>query len=475
MTPPPRPHSPPAPLSRREGSKKEPRENLRSQNVATDLGREDLPQLPADWQWVKLGEICAKIQDGSHFSPQVQHDSPGKNRFMYITAKNIRNNYMDLRNVKYVDQEFHDSIYNRCNPEFGDVLLTKDGVNTGQVTLNTIREPFSLLSSVCIFKADRSKLQSEILKYFIQSPLGSRAILDSMTGTAIKRIILGKIKNAFFPLPPLATQQAIVAKIEELFTELDKGIESIKLAQQQLKTYRQSVLKAAFEGALTPSPSPIGRGEKEGLPAGWKWSNPDELRQAANNSICAGPFGTIFKAKDFRKEGVPIIFLRHVKAGFYNTRKPNFMDRAVWKKLFQDYSVYGGELLITKLGEPPGECCIYPKNIGPAMVTPDVIKMNVNEAVCEPSFLMHYFNSAVSRKALEDIAFGTTRLRITLPIFRKLRIPLPPLAEQQAIVAAIESRFSVADSLEATLAQSLEKAEALRQSILKQAFAGALV
>src|SRR4029079_4727839 len=118
----------------------------------------------------------------------------GKNRFMYITAKNIRNDYMDFRKVTYVDKDFHDSIYGRCNPEFGDVLLTKDGINTGEVTLNTLHEPFILLSSVCIFKTKKKELRSDFLKYFIQSPLGSKAILNSMTGTAIKRIILRKIK-----------------------------------------------------------------------------------------------------------------------------------------------------------------------------------------------------------------------------------------------------------------------------------------
>jgi len=108
----------------------------------------DKGELPEGWKWVKLGDVCDKIQDGSHFSPQVQYDEPGENRFKYITAKNIRNDYMDFRKLTYVDKDFHDSIYNRCNPEFGDVLLTKDGINTGEVTLNTLHEPFSLLSSV---------------------------------------------------------------------------------------------------------------------------------------------------------------------------------------------------------------------------------------------------------------------------------------------------------------------------------------
>jgi type I restriction enzyme S subunit len=207
-------------------------------------------ELPEGWKWVRLGDVCNKIQDGSHFSPQVQYNEPGENRFKYITAKNIRNNYMDFRKIIYVDKDYHDSIYPRCNPEFGDVLLTKDGINTGEVTLNTLHEPFSLLSSVCVFKTKKNELISVFLKYFIQSPFGNKAILDSMTGTAIKRIVLRKIKDAKIILPALDEQQLIVAELESKLTICDKIEETISQSLQLAETLRQSILKQAFEGKL---------------------------------------------------------------------------------------------------------------------------------------------------------------------------------------------------------------------------------
>ncbi|MFN7261002.1 MAG: restriction endonuclease subunit S [Cyclobacteriaceae bacterium] len=207
-------------------------------------------ELPVGWKMVELGKVCEKIQDGSHFSPQVQYMEPGTNRYMYITAKNIRNNYMDMTKLIYVDKDFHDSIYNRCNPEFGDVLLTKDGVNTGEVTLNTIREPFSLLSSVCIFKTKKQELKSEFLKYFIQSPFGSKLIDSSMTGTAIKRIVLRKIRDAKIILPPIDEQRLIIQEIESRLSVCDKVEETITTSLAQAETLRQSILKKAFEGKL---------------------------------------------------------------------------------------------------------------------------------------------------------------------------------------------------------------------------------
>ena len=150
------------------------------------------------------------------------------------------------------------------------------------------------------------------------------------------------------------------------------------------------------------------------------------------------------------------------------------MDEARWQELFRPYSVFGGELLVTKLGEPPGVCAIYPKGIGPAMVTPDVMKMTPNLAVAHPKFLMHYFNSQTARDFATGVAFGTTRSRLTLPIFREMPVPLPSLAEQTRIVAEVERRLSVVEELEVVVSANLQRATRLRQSILQKAFTGEL-
>src|ERR1035437_1998372 len=202
------------------------------------------------------------------------------------------------------------------------------------------------------------------------------------------------------------------------------------------------------------------------LPEGWTWASPDQLSAADENAICAGPFGTIFKAKDFRLEGIPIIFLRHVSAGRYLTRKPGFMDSQIWNNLFRPYSVFGGELLITKLGDPPGVCATFPKDSGPAMVTPDVIKMSVNLASADERYLMHYINSDQARQFSTGACFGTTRLRLTIPIFRAMPVVLPPISEQVRIAAEIDKHLSNIDALSASSETQLLRASGLRQSIL---------
>jgi len=201
---------------------------------------------------VVLQEITEKIQDGSHFSPKKQYLEKKPNTFLYITAKNIRNNGMNLKKIKYVEKEFFDSIYPRCNPQIGDVLLTKDGVNTGMCCINTLNEPFALLSSVAIIRGKENILNNKYLLYYLKSPEGFYGITGKMTGTAIKRIILKRIKEAKIPLVPFKEQEQIVQEIESRFSVIDKLEETVDNNIKKQEQLRKSILKNAFEGKLAP-------------------------------------------------------------------------------------------------------------------------------------------------------------------------------------------------------------------------------
>lgn len=197
-----------------------------------------------------IGDLCHKVQDGAHHSPKNQYVDNDGSKFLYITSKNIRNNYMKLDNIVYVDKEFHDSIYYRCTPELGDVLLTKDGANTGNVTLNTIEEPFSLLSSVCLIKTKKELLSPSYLKYYIQSPIGFKELVGEMTGTAIKRIILRKIKNATIPVPSVEVQLKVVQRVEGLLSKADAIETQYNSLKSQIDSLPQAILAKAFKGEL---------------------------------------------------------------------------------------------------------------------------------------------------------------------------------------------------------------------------------
>jgi type I restriction enzyme, S subunit len=207
----------------------------------------NLPHLPEGWVWTRMDTVCTKVQDGTHFSPKEQSATGD---FKYITAKNIKTWGLDLSELTYVPTHVHREISARCNPEKGDILFIKDGVTTGIATVNTLDEEFSLLSSVALLKPMREYLDSYFLKHWLNSPVGYRAMTGQMTGTAIKRVILEKIKGSAVPLPPLAEQTRIVAEVERRLSVVEELEAVVSANLQRAVRLRQSILQKAFIGEL---------------------------------------------------------------------------------------------------------------------------------------------------------------------------------------------------------------------------------
>ncbi|MDM8347396.1 restriction endonuclease subunit S [Pseudomonas sp. sp1636] len=185
--------------------------------LASIAEEEKLFELPMSWVWGRLGEITLKITDGTHHSPT---NTPSGD-YKYISAKNIKSWGIDLTGVTYVTNEIHQEIFSRCDPSKGDVLYIKDGATTGVATINSLDEPFSMLSSVALLKPSGG-LHNEYMLKAIVSPVFYREMRAGMTGVAITRVTLAKLNNAVIPLPPLAEQHRIVAKVDELMALCDR-------------------------------------------------------------------------------------------------------------------------------------------------------------------------------------------------------------------------------------------------------------
>ncbi|WMW77309.1 restriction endonuclease subunit S [Flavobacterium sp. 20NA77.7] len=274
-----------------------------------------------------------------------------------------------------------------------------------------------------------------------------------------KRYWISVFSKLPIPLPNTETQHIIVSKIEELFSELDQGIADLKTAQAQLKVYRQSVLKHAFEGKLT------NKNVKEGeLPEGWEV---DELKD-----VCVVKRG---KSKH-RPRNAPELYGGNYP--FIQTGDIRNANGGYIKKYSQTYSEIG--LQQSKLW-PKGTLCItIAANIGETAILdfdacfPDsVVGLLTDEKVLYNKFLNYFFISF--KQKLEELAPATAQKNINVNILENIKLPITSLEEQHQIVQEIESRLSVADKMEESIQESLQKAEALRQSILKKAFSGELV
>lgn len=364
----------------------------------------------------------------------------------------------------------------------GSVAIAMYGATIGKTSILGIDATTNQACAVGI--PNYQVTTSKFLYYYLLSQ--REAFIAAGKGGAQPNISQAMIKSWPVQLPPLNEQKRIADKLDSLFDRIGACRTRLERVPHLVKRFRQSLLCAAITGKLSEdwrlahkhvrqSLDEINNPELPLLPESWSWVQNKLLAAESSNAICAGPFGTIFKAKDFRQRGVPIVFLRHVGEGRYLTHKPNYMDESVWKALHQEYSIYGGELLVTKLGDPPGTACIYPEGVGTAMVTPDVIKMSVNNAVADTAYLMHFFNSSIAKDIVRQLAFGVTRLRIDLKMFRTFPIPLPPLEEQSEIVRRVTLLLALADQAEKQVKTAVQYCEELRTSSLTSAFLGELV
>lgn len=364
---------------------------------------------------------------------------------------------------------------------------------------------------------------------YIFNLIQTREFVDSMCqcvqGALYPAVRPGDIESFEFWLPPADEQQRIVAKLEELFSELDKGVEDLRTAQQQLKVYRQALLKHAFEGKLT---------------AEWRARNPDKLESAeallarirkeraaryqqqlaewqeaqqaweANGKTGSKPVRPKapkalppLTAEDLAElpelpEGWCYIYLaclgdlgrgksKHRPRNdprlfggpypFIQTGEVKSATRVV-RKYSSTYSAFGLEQ--SKLW-PAGTLCItIAANIAETAFLgfdgcfPDsVVGFSAARELVDPEYVDFFIQGA--RVRIEAYAPATAQKNINLETLENLVVPLCFFNEQRELLQILDERFSVIDQLENTIATSLQQAEALRQSILKKAFSGQLV
>lgn len=188
---------------------------------------------PLGWKKEFLKDICIKLTDGTHFSP----DSFETGEYKYITAKNIKTSGFDFTNITYISEEVHRPIYERCNPELGDVLYIKDGVTTGIALVNTLDEEFSLLSSVALLKQDRQKTNGYFLAALLNNENMYTDIRRNMGGAAITRLTIAKLNIIPVILPPIELQNqfsAFVEKIEKSKLTILESLDKLEIMKKAL-------------------------------------------------------------------------------------------------------------------------------------------------------------------------------------------------------------------------------------------------
>lgn len=292
---------------------------------------------------------------------------------------------------------------------------------------------------------------SDYLYYYLKASKAKAE--DAANGTTFKEISLKNFSALPIPLPPLAEQAQIVAKTEALFSELDAGKQEAEKALQQLKVYRQAVLKWAFEGRLT----------NENV----DWKNV-KLKDVSSK-IVVGYVGPVTQ-HIVSKGGVKFLSTTHIGANEFLRHDIREVSKA-FNEVNKKSQVIPGDIIIARHGDS-GKACIIPEDIELAQVSNAVI-LRPNQEMTTSDFICYRLN--YERQRMQLMKVGGVFQVVNTKSMEAFEISLPPLEEQHRIVQKIEERLSVCDEIESTIAASLQQAEALRQSILKKAFEGKLL
>lgn len=349
-------------------------------------------------------------------------------------------------------------------------------------------------------------IDEHLLYYFVSSASFRHEAQHHMTGAVgQKRVPKRYLETRLFPLPPLNEQRRIVSKIETLFAELDKGEESLRQVQTLLARYRQSVLKAAVTGQLTADwraenahrlehgrdllarilkarrESWEGRGKYREpvepdtsslpeLPEGWVWATVEQVVSVFRNGLSKKPISEpnefpILRISATRSMSVSVDDVR-----YYPVTDPESVA---------PYWVEKGDLLFTRYNGSAHlvGVCGQMRSDQPVLHPDKLIKARaVGVDGLSVDFLEIAWNAGETRRhILSSIKTTSGQQGIAGADIKAAPFPLPPEAEQRAIVGRVQKAFERLEALWEFSAKELARSTALRQSILKDAFSGKLV
>ena len=277
---------------------------------------------------------------------------------------------------------------------------------------------------------------------FFESQLSAKG-----TGTTFKAITQATIKNLDVPVPPLPDQEHIVFRIEELFSQLDASVAELKTAKERLKVYRQAVLKEAF-------------------------SKFDGSIEKTISSVCENIVDCPHSTPKWVQKGKLCLRTTNFKPGYLNLSEKNYVSEETFCERISRLAPKPGDVLFSREGAILGIACIIPDGLEVCMGQ-RMMLLRPSEDLLN-KYLMYYLNSPKARTLIIENVGGTASPHINVGDIKNFTIPIIPFAQQQSVVAEIESRLSVCDNIEKTVGTTLQQAEALRQSILKKAFEGRL-
>lgn len=482
-----------------------------------------------EWANAELKDIC-QIIAGTGFPKNIQGKRVGEYPFYKVgdISKNFKkgNRYLQFCD-NYVDSLDIKNIHSKILPK-GSIVFAKIG-EALKLNRRAITSKESIIDNNAIGLKANWGIDNLYLFFFFQTI----KLEKYSRATTVPSVRKSDIETIRIPLPPLPIQRAIVKKIETLFSNLDKGIANLKKAQEQLKIYRQAVLKKAFEGELTRE----WREKQTDLPSAeelleqikqerqkhyeqqledWKnvvkvWNENEKVGKkpvkpkTINNlqkveelsdigslnvpdSWCCmfseylSSFitkGTTPKSSELFQSNGDIPFVKVYNLTFSGyldfSINPTFVSNETHNNFLHRSKIYPNDILMNIVGPPLGKVSIVPNTYPEWNINQAIVRFRPYHTILPKYFALYLMMEWTIHQVSKKAKATAGQFNLTLEICRKIIVPVCSFEEQHQIVKEIETRLSVCDQVEQSIKEALVKSEALCQSILKKAFEGKLL
>ncbi|MFC2141346.1 restriction endonuclease subunit S, partial [Acidobacteriota bacterium] len=457
--------------------------------------------LPKSWSWATFQDVASPdknaIVDGPFGSNlKVADYIDDQDGIPVLSTKNLKQGFRnDL--VRFISREKFEEL-KRSEVKGGDILVAKIG-SVGKSAIypeghNSAMIPANLLKMTVNPLMDR-----KFTFYFINSLFFFKELSLITTATAQPAFNVTKFRKLKIPIPPLPEQHRIVAKLEELFTKLDAGVDALKQVRAQLKRYRQSVLKAAVEGRLTvewreehkdelefgdellerilkerrvkwearqlaryeaqdksppknwrdkyKEPRPPETSELPKLPRRWGWATAEQLTNLITDGEHVTPLRT--------KRGILLLSARNIQNGHLSFQKVDYVSKETYKKLTKRLKIKYGDVLMSCSGSV-GRSCVAPEDQPFCLVRSVAVLRPVDKM---GDFLSYCIQSPFLQKQIDEKKTQTAQANIFQGKIRQLVFPVAPSLEQIKIVKSIDRLFSIIDESEQIIEFELKHAQ----------------
>jgi type I restriction enzyme S subunit len=315
----------------------------------------------------------------------------------------------------------------------------------------------------------------EYILYYLKLKESELAL--SGTGSTFTAIKKEDLANLSIPLPPLAEQQRIVARVEALLSHINAARERLRRVPVLMKKVRQGVLAAACSGRLTEGwreENPLaeyGLLEKFDTEIPDDWNIPETWQWSTISRVCEKVVDCPHSTPKWTQSGQICIRTSEIKPCYLDLSQARYVSEDTYRERIQRLEPKEGDIVYSREG-----------TLGQAAIIPKGVKICLGQRImllraalhCSPFFLMYLVNSPQTLKIVNELTTGSTSPHINVGDVKKFPVSLPPLAEQHEIVRRVNALFARADAVEREVADATNRAEAMTQAVLGKAFSGKL-